>query len=122
MSRELDSRVAEKVMGFTKTSKGWLHPTDPALSITYLPHYSADMNDAMDIVGKLHEERWYMSIRTSPNDFYKLKLQKYLDDKAGEEIIERSQNYNKLPIAICLVALRAVGDDEWVDKFEKGQL
>ena len=73
MSRELDARVAEKVMGLYPVRHcGKLYefarkdPNAP-LNIVRLSHYSTDIRAAFEVVEKLGEDGWIITLHRDLN-------------------------------------------------------
>lgn len=105
MSRELDARVAEKVIKLPNVipDKGiYMRYSDES---EIIPHYSTDMNVALGVV------------RYFNGGSFAIKTHKWATACLGT--VSEASVASSLPVAICLSALRAVGDNEWVDKFEK---
>ena len=120
MSRKLDARVAEKVMGlkpepYDESEVLYLHDN---IGCPYeIPNYSTDMNAAMEVIAKLTsmeasiQECTYSKIWSV--DFEgKVEGRSHWEGKG-------TADHKSLPTAICLAALRAVGDGEWVDEYLK---
>ena len=111
-SRELDALVAEKVMG-------WERPSDPSWSYpAYMhdqPAYSTSIADAWLVVEKL-SDKWEMNLRTIlPARDYVCEFKLVVKNKCivdAQHPFEHVWNnpVDTAPLAICLAALKAVGD------------
>lgn len=115
MSRKLDARVAEIMMGYVEDDRGYYLLGDKVMMTTEsLPNYSTDMNAAMEMIDKLVKD-WDFVITTwmSCNMMLSYKVVVATPDSEVEVI------HKSLPEAICLAALRAKGDGEWIDKYLK---
>lgn len=126
MCRKLDARVAEKVMDLLSVvpyREVYMPYHDESVPI---PHYSTDHNAAFEVVDKLTEGGIYPELRRKLHRWTVVLFIKN-PDKSGyrpKSMIPLARNggwvYHKsLLIAICLAALRAKGDDEWVDQYLK---
>jgi hypothetical protein len=103
--RELDALVAEKVMGYTlgtpPSPESAINLAGPEYPVT-VPHYSTDIAAAWQVVEKFKDRDW------------RFILDKY-DDGWGIEIELSGGKYGSgavaetAPLAICRVALKAVG-------------
>jgi len=105
---KLDARVAEQVMGFTIGNEDILE-------------YSADMNTAMELLEYVREKvkskllfgnlphSW--SITQTKDGLFRVVL-----GLGGYSDLPKIQ-HTSLPTAICIAALRAVGDGKWVDSY-----
>jgi hypothetical protein len=117
MSRELDARVAEKVMEFkvyhNNVYDEYLLPEVPTKSGDFIcelvPNYSTDMNFALDVVAELNKRKHYFFMDQPSGDLWEIEIERaggYLDF-----------SHKSLPQGVCLAALIAVGDKDWVDKY-----
>ena len=123
MSRELDARVAEKVMGWSQDycSKVddaiWVSPKGEIAKVK-LPeslNYSTDHNAAFEVINKITSG---ISIVAHVNfDGVDSNWNVCLENINWESVF--SQTHTSFPIAICLAALRAKGDDKWVEQYLK---
>ena len=125
MSRELDAKVAEKVMGlevFTSRQdwmqKGMPHIAEWAESVIYpafwhpkfelatvVDPYSTDIKAAWEVVEKLGEDGWIVTLH---RDFkWYCDLTWFTEDDTASTSVEA----NTLPEAICKAALAAVGEE-----------
>ena len=115
MSRKLDERIAEKLLGWIPnidfpvwredldlelTECGSEYARQPGLYLA--PRYSTDIGLAM----KLLDQFKSFSICTNKH----VATVVVVFNKGYYHEV----NYESIPIAICLAALRAVGDNEWV--------
>ena len=112
MSRELDARVAEKVMGLYPVRHcGKLYefarkdPNAP-LNIVRLSHYSTDIRAAFEVVEKLGEDGWIVTLHRDLKWFCDL-VWFTADDTTWLPTTEA----DTLPEAICLAALKTVGEE-----------
>lgn len=115
--RELDARVAEKVMGWTdvrpiigrRDERGQIHnefvphATMPDGQRIVLPNFSASIADAWTVVEKMAERRTEVCLT-------------YTDDRRATVIFALMEPVgiaedDTIARAICLAALRAVGED-----------
>lgn len=100
MSRELDARIFKIVGGFN-------------MFFGSIPYFSTDMNAAVDVLEEMRKQGKLAAM-----------YQWELDDEIlwGADIdgspLAASQ-HQSLPIAICLAALLAAGDGDWVEKYLK---
>lgn len=117
MSRELDARVAEKLLGWIPNVDFpvWREDLDLELDecgseyatqagLYVAPRYSTDVGLAMGLLDQFES----FSICTNKH----VATVVVICNKG----YYHEANYESIPIAICLAALRAVGDNEWVVK------
>ena len=102
MSRELDARVAEKVIKLPNVipDKGIYMPYSDESEI--IPNYSTDIGLAMELLDQFKS----FSICTNKH----IATVVVVCDKGYYHEV----NHESIPIAICVAALEAVGDREWV--------
>lgn len=106
--RELDALIAEKVMGLIAYKVQLVAPPPRVRTIdelqrvgSPLPHYSADIAAAWEVVEKADLWSLYGSIGDGP---YRACIQ--FEDREGLMTADTA------PLAICLAALKAVSQEE----------
>lgn len=118
MSRKLDARVAEIVMGLATQEEYDNLPgnLDAGYSIK-LCRYSTDMNAAMEVVK--HLANFEVAINECIySKLWSATFEGKVDNSSSWEE-KGDADHKVLPTAICLAALRAKGDDVWVNKYLK---
>lgn len=117
--RELDTLIAEKVMGIlSKDFEGlWKMPKRDCLGAGY--HYSTDIADAWQVVEKID---FFLERRTTDDGLRErgaiwktqsgewCALYSYVDQLKGRKLVHI--NGESAPHAICLAALKALGITE----------
>lgn len=112
MSRRLDARVADIVMGL-ETSR--LDAFGDEVSLVFqLPDYSTYLNAAFEVVRELTSQ----DFRVQTNSYNRVEVTRVRIYTRSRELIADIVEI-KLPTAICLAALRAKGDGDWVDNYLK---
>lgn len=107
MSRELDAKVAEKVMGWWAI----MLPADDRMVASGIPpkegheregvpHYSTSIEAAWEVVEKMHQEWWFTLVQ-GPDG--------WLADFYNDMDVRHRAKAKTAPEAICLAALKAVG-------------
>lgn len=117
-SRELDALVAEKVMGYERAmmiaptggpAQGcWVRSPDKVFWDRHdsLPHYSTEISAAWDVVEKLTDGDFSLSIER----YHELYTEVFLSRKGPDEYRAPAIVAGKTaPHAICLAALKSVG-------------
>ena len=101
--REIDALVAEKVMGFGYRYSSW---RGIYVAVGEVPHYSTRIQDAWLVVERLMEKGWSCNIvYHDPGDC----LCEFWGGKEGNKHWREIANHlPSVPLAICLVALKAV--------------
>jgi len=111
--RELDSLIAEKVMGwrYKETVYSWGEVLSPAQwikpngwPVDRVPNYSTDISAAWGVVEELEQKKWFVTIRNRSASFHLINNGKILD---GTGIVTA----NSTPESICKAALLAVLDE-----------
>jgi hypothetical protein len=105
--REVNNLVAEKVMGYVRSNyrgqEGWGTPDQ----YTWYSHFNpaGDISDTWKVVYKLRKVNDFWFELSTPESFsLKYKCTFQLDDMEESEIADTAQ------MAICLAALKAVGE------------
>ena len=116
MSRDLDAQVAEKVMGFSiliadKPMLGFIGQGDPYWLDAYkqprmTPFYSTDIKAAFEVVEKLGKDGWIVTLHRDFNWYCDLA---WLTE--DDTTWTSADAADTLPEAICLAALKAVGEE-----------
>ena len=109
MSRELDYRVAEKFFNIELDSEGYIQDITDHKDLRVVQYYSTRMDIAMEILHQI------------PNNLAILRgKSKWLVNQMGGAGIDTGSSNESLPVAICLLALKIVGDHEWVEEYLRG--
>ena len=114
MSHDLKIRVSEKVLNIivitkdTDTSKITAGPQQ-YYHEDHMPDFHSNMDAAMMMVDKLGESGNYFEMCQFNTDDDEIKWTVVIEGFDGSFEAE----HKSLPTAICLVALRIVGDGEW---------
>jgi len=126
MSRELDAKVAEKVMGLEvyRSRQDWMQKGMPHIAewaetvfypaywhpeyelATVVSNYSTDIKASFEVVEKLGEDGWIVTLHRDLKWFCDL-VWFTADDTTWLPTTEA----DTLPEAICKAALKAVGED-----------
>ena len=114
--RELDALVAERVMGWkrpTREFQPWDKTGEGMVLCTphELPRFSEDIAAAWQVVERLHSEGWMLRLWLTDYGWHASFLHSSIredDDSRLVEVSAGAQN-DTAPLAICLVALMAVG-------------
>ena len=107
--RELDCRVAEKVMGYAVQGDQIVPPNDAYVLLGIMgamkfdiPHYSTDIADAWLVVEKMKASAFEVTIDDTDGDWWALF--------ADLEYKHISSAYaDTAPLAVCRAALKAMG-------------
>lgn len=126
--RELDALVAEKVMGWSDCKASDEHGcaigyTPYWKRETYgcevVPYYSTSISDAWEIVEKISQKEspsgdcFHFFIDKDDEDYWCCFDSRVPHKDGGMNVIDRFEaNSNSAPHAICLAALKAVGEIE----------
>lgn len=119
--REIDTLVSRKIFGRVPCA-AFIHkdgsapyechaePEDPKHGYE-VPLYSSDMGQAMMVVARLLEEKWWMfDLRSSAPGKGMVWFCDSLDT-SPRDMSARFESLGELPKAICLAALKKFGDD-----------
>ena len=102
MSREIDALVAEKVMGITLIGKDMAaYLNEETQFMMPIPFYSTDIAAAWEVVEKVNDLGWNISFDPIP--------QEWITD--FDEHQDWVVSNKTAPMAICLAALKAKGED-----------
>lgn len=107
--REIDTLVAEKVMGFEVTKDGERIEDGKRFGI---PSYSQKIEHAWQVVEKLRKEGTYLVV-CSEKDKYAVNV--WIDDSEERYIPYTSVESEIAELAICLAALKVEGVEVEVD-------
>lgn len=122
--RELDTLVAVKVMGWSKTTELWnrgltesvlagLHPESKLPE--KVPFYSTDISAAWRVVDFLRSKKMLLDIQEGENNdgpFFQVEINQFNVSKSRGgywDTVVDSTDGDSIPHAICLAALRSVG-------------
>ena len=109
MNRELDHRVAEKFFNI-EIINGLIHDVTGHKDPRVVPYYSSSMDRSMEILYQI------------PNDIAMIRGKyTWLVNQMGGEGIDTGASDESLSVAICLFALKIVGDHEWVEEHLSGR-
>lgn len=121
-NREIDALVAEKIMGWTrepdKTTDWQETPwyedciwTTPCgqLSKIYPPNYSTSIEAAWEVVEKLISDGYTWDLNSHVE--WRVRVANYRDGQT-RGVFETHEIGITLPRAICLAALKAVGEEQ----------
>lgn len=116
--REMDARIAEKVMGrtnvrFTENNQGQrreLLSDDPKNLYAWVivPYYSTDIAAAWQVVKNMQSRKWIVDINASWDGTCDCQIN--ADNGEIWAVVGESDDVATAPLAICLAALKAVGN------------
>lgn len=109
MSRAIEKLVAEKLMGWNRSPAGdWSHQANRIWSVSeqQIPHYSTDIRQAWNVVEKMRVDGFGYEIRA----YSQAPIVSFYCPKGPcDDGHEGQSTDGRVPLAICIAALRAVG-------------
>lgn len=116
--RELDARVADKVMGWTEVKCQPIanvygekvideyagHPPGDPFKNAIIPRYSTMMREAWEVLEKLRGMSLFTAMISAQGQPWVCKVNK--------DVLFVEERADAAPLAICKAALKAVGDGE----------